>query len=77
MLQSDLIMELMDRNKSLAYQMEEIQQNIEEQKRNGEVVSVLSDDPSLKPTEQNQMLQVLSASMQTSDVALRTNRADA
>ena len=77
MLQSDLIMELMDRNKSLAYQMEEIQQNIEEQKRNGEVVSVLSDDPSLKPTEQNQMLQVLSASMQTSDVALRTNRAGA
>ena len=51
MLQSDLIMELMDRNKSLAYQMEEIQQNIEEQKRNGEVVSVLSNDPSLKPTE--------------------------
>ena len=70
-------MELMDRNKDLAYQMGEIQQNMEEQKRNGEVVSVLSDDPSLKPTEQNQMLQVLSASMQISDVALRTNRAEA
>ena len=70
-------MELMDRNKNLAYQMDAIQQKIEEQKRNGDVVSILSDDPSLKPTEQNQMLQVLSASMQTSDVALRTNRAEA